>query len=410
MRESGKKERKANVAVLASVVLILIATSSIFFLFSEDIYGSSPLTKPDAPPSATNQYAPSLVAYDSLNRNLYVVNYLGNSVSVIDGRTNSVVTNVSVGSYPQGIAFDSSNGFIYVSNGNSSYVSVIDGNSNKVTDNITVEGEPSSMAYDPSDNCVYLLTGHVVVINGTSNRVVGNITVGAEASDIAYDSLNERLYVVNYISDNVTVINGNNNTVLGSVQLGPPFNKSNPEGPVSVMADTLNGFVYVVVNTHYVYVINATTDEVVGTISTGSYLQGIACDPSNGYLYVVSESSPGRVSVINGSNNKVIDIITVGNGPVGVAYDGSNGQIYVADQQDNAVTVINGKTDTVAVTVSIAPKVSTTPGWIRNINDIYIYLNIIISTYWIYMVLAAIAILAIAIFVGVLTLRSKKKR
>jgi YVTN family beta-propeller protein len=402
MKENRKNERKANIAVVVSFVLILIATSSVFFLFSDGIYESSSSTKPDIPPSATNEYAPSLVAYDSLNGNLYVVNYLGNSVSVINGRTNELITNIPVGSYPQGIAFDSLNGCVYVSNGNSNYVSVINGTSNKVTDNISVEGEPWSIAYDPSDNCVYLLAGRVVVINGLLNEVIGNITVGTEPSAIAFDSLNERLYVVNYISDNVTVINGNNNNVLGSVQLGPPFNKSNPGGPVSVVADTSNGLVYAVVNTHYVYAINATTDEVVGNISIGSYLQGISYDPSNGYLYVVSESFPGKVSVINGSNNKVIDNITVGNGPVGVAYDGSNGQIYVADQQDNAVTVINGKTDTVAVTVSV------NPGWIGNINNISIYLNIIISTYWIYTLLVVSVIIAIAIFAGVLTLRSKR--
>ena len=48
-----------------------------------------------------------------------------NSVSVINGTTNTVVTTVSAGVRPYGVAFDSSNGFVYVTNLGSGSVSIL---------------------------------------------------------------------------------------------------------------------------------------------------------------------------------------------------------------------------------------------------------------------------------------------
>jgi len=75
-------------------------------------------------------------------------------------------------------------------------------------------------------------------------------------------------------------------------------------------------------------VINGVTNEVIANITVGAGPEGIAYDPSNGYIYVANFCS-GTVSVINGTT--VIANITVGAGPEGIAYDPSNGYIYVAN-------------------------------------------------------------------------------
>jgi YVTN family beta-propeller protein len=53
----------------------------------------------------------------------YVTN--GNSVSVIDSTTNTVVASIPVGTGPEGIAFNPNNGDMYVANEGSFNVSVI---------------------------------------------------------------------------------------------------------------------------------------------------------------------------------------------------------------------------------------------------------------------------------------------
>jgi YVTN family beta-propeller protein len=70
---------------------------------------------------------PQNLAFDSDNGDMYVTNLVSETVSVIDGSTNTVVKTIDVGRGPQGVAFDSSNGNMYVANGVSNTVSVIDG-------------------------------------------------------------------------------------------------------------------------------------------------------------------------------------------------------------------------------------------------------------------------------------------
>ncbi|MGC8630797.1 MAG: YncE family protein, partial [Thermoplasmata archaeon] len=53
---------------------------------------------------------------DSSNGYVYVTNSNSNSVSVINGATNKVIANITVGLAPRGAAFDSSNGYVYVTN------------------------------------------------------------------------------------------------------------------------------------------------------------------------------------------------------------------------------------------------------------------------------------------------------
>ncbi|MFL6391724.1 MAG: YncE family protein [Nitrososphaeraceae archaeon] len=83
--------------------------------------------------------APTGVAFDSANGYTYVTNTNSNTVSVIDGSTNTVIKEIHVGSHPRGIAFDSDNGNLYVANEGSYTVSVIDGSTNTVIDTIPVD-------------------------------------------------------------------------------------------------------------------------------------------------------------------------------------------------------------------------------------------------------------------------------
>ena len=57
-----------------------------------------------------------------------MVNAHSNNVSVIDGATNKVIANISVGLWQPGyigVAYDSANGYIYVTNWDSGSVSII---------------------------------------------------------------------------------------------------------------------------------------------------------------------------------------------------------------------------------------------------------------------------------------------
>ena len=64
----------------------------------------------------------------------------------------SVTKNIPVGNTPMGVAFDSDNGYTYVTNVDSNTVSVIDGSTNTVIKNIPVGWSPLGVAFDPVGN------------------------------------------------------------------------------------------------------------------------------------------------------------------------------------------------------------------------------------------------------------------
>ena len=56
-------------------------------------------------------WSPLGVAYDSANGNIYVANQYSNTVSIIDGSTNTVIDTIPVGLQPAAVAFDSANDY-----------------------------------------------------------------------------------------------------------------------------------------------------------------------------------------------------------------------------------------------------------------------------------------------------------
>ena len=119
---------------------------------------------------------------------MYVANGGSNSLTVLDGATDKVVGNVTVGTQPEGIAYDSSNGYLYVDLygdsglGHLSDVTVVNGATNSVVGSVPVGMYPLGIAYDPSNGDIYVAnawSNNVTVIDGASDTVVGSITVGA---------------------------------------------------------------------------------------------------------------------------------------------------------------------------------------------------------------------------------------
>lgn len=73
------------------------------------------------------QVNPFRLAVDPLTNRIYVANFTSNTVSVIDGATNTVITNVPVGTTPAEPGVNISTNAIYVPNRDDNNVSVIGG-------------------------------------------------------------------------------------------------------------------------------------------------------------------------------------------------------------------------------------------------------------------------------------------
>ena len=104
---------------------------------------------------------PQAISYNPANGFFYVANTLSNTLSLINGTSNSLIGSIPVGEFPgknpAGIVTNSINNTIYVTNMGSNTVSVINGTTNAVVANVTSatrEGDgsgffsPAGIAYD----------------------------------------------------------------------------------------------------------------------------------------------------------------------------------------------------------------------------------------------------------------------
>jgi YVTN family beta-propeller protein len=69
--------------------------------------------------------SPNGIAFNPNNGDMYVTNEVSDTVSVIDGTTNTVIGTIPVGDLPDGIAFNPNNGYVYVTQFGRNTVSVI---------------------------------------------------------------------------------------------------------------------------------------------------------------------------------------------------------------------------------------------------------------------------------------------
>ena len=131
---------------------------------------------------------------------VYVANNVGGTISIIDGTTNTVSANVTVGTNPAGVAINKVTDTIYVSNSSDGTLSVINGSTNAVSATINVGSGPDGVAVNEATNTIYVSNssdGTLSVINGSTNAVSATIPVGTHTFAIAVNPSNGIIYTAN---------------------------------------------------------------------------------------------------------------------------------------------------------------------------------------------------------------------
>ena len=308
---------------------------------------------------------PYAAAYDPENGYVYVANEgngyaqgWGDTVSVIDGASGTLVTTVYAGYAPDGVAYDSKNGLIYVSDGGSgsgNTVALINASTNTLVQFVTVGNAPYGIAYDSANGYIYVANywdDSVSVINGNvSLGFIPLLCAGFERqgsycgpAGVAYDSKNGYIYVANQLSypGTISVIDGSNNSLIATIDW---YGTALGSGTNAITVDPDNGFIYAAAANGDIYVISpaSTSDNTIvqyvpTSLTGGEYYDGIAFDSNNGNIYAASQD--GYVAVIDGRTNAQAGEVEAALGASGTAIDNSNGYIFVADWLNNTVAMI----------------------------------------------------------------------
>lgn len=312
-------------------------------------------------------------AYIANNNNDGIPN--GDSVSVLDLSTNTIVTTIHDASFnqPYTVTINASGTKAYVTNSNSTTITIINIATNTVIGTIGGFDGPSGMVITPDGSTAYvnnygspsgLGSGNattVRVVDLNTNTIVGSpITVGLAPASLAITPDGAFVYVINYVDGNpgtgtVSIIQTRTNTVVGTI--------TGFSGPFAI-AITPNGkFAYV---TNFgsnnfspfgitVSVINLASNAITSTITLGIQPSGVAISPDGRFVYVTNYNTlylgsnftnltpgQGTVNVIDVHTNEVLPpIIVTGSSPDAIAIAPNGRRAYVTNYSSNTVNVID---------------------------------------------------------------------
>jgi YVTN family beta-propeller protein len=339
-------------------------------------------------------YLPSSLAFDNVTDRLYVVlccaqaALIGqppapaNLVTVVNGTTNKILTNISVGSYPEAIVDDPDNGLLYVGNFASNNLSVVRAASDTDVRTVPLGRAPTGLAFDPRTNGLFVADSQsnvVSVIDTTKASLVENISLGLEVYSAAYDPANRTVAVTDPTGVlwflNATTYEGNavletapafgssptaitycseaNDMVYSDFHSIHTFNAStynffdarylanNSLGPDPIACNPTSPDLFVTVGaTDQLVVLDLSNLTPVATVSVGSDPSGVAFDPEDSDVYV-ADSGTDQLTVVSALTNQVIGQIPVGANPEAVAFDPFDGEIYVANAGSANLSVID---------------------------------------------------------------------
>jgi YVTN family beta-propeller protein len=387
----------ATTAVQVLVVLLLMISSLLFYYTSHLQVSNDVLAQTSTLESNytdnnggsdrdsgidVNTFPIGIAVNPSTNK-VYVVNEYSNTVSVIDTNTDTVKSTISLGNFPYGIDINPLNNRIYITNRGSNTVSVLDGSVDTKLHDITVGKSPVGIAVNPSANWIYVTNlddGTMSVIDGITNEVIDIISVGKTPYGIAVNPLSNKIYVTDIITNTVTVIDGETNEISAKIPVG-----KKPTGLAIDIPDKKgeNNRLYVAnYDSDSVSVIDTVTNKVTNNItSVGDSPVGMAVNSISNKLYV-SNIASNTVAVIDTNNvisetgaknnTTILKEIKVNptlktsysgedsfvNIPADVGFpllasqvtiDSFEDRVYITNTGSNTITIIDGKSNEVAV-------------------------------------------------------------
>lgn len=325
--------------------------------------------------------SPAGIAITPDNRFAYVANNNndslpnGNTVSVIDLKSNIVVTTISDVSFnePYTVTINKAGSIAYVTNSNGTTITLISTATNQVIGTITGFDGPSGMVITPDGTRAYVnnyggpsgvgsgnaTTVRVVDLN--TNTIIGPaITVGLAPASLAISPDGAFVYVINYVDGNpgtgtISIIRTSDNTVIGTI---PGFS-----GPFAIAINHCGTRAYVTnfgsnnfspVGTT-VSVVDLKSNRINATVELGTQPSGIALTPNGRFAYVTIYNTlylgpnftnltagQGTVRIIDTCTNKALcPVIVVGSSPANIAISSNGRRAYVSNYTSDSVSVID---------------------------------------------------------------------
>lgn len=287
---------------------------------------------------------PRAIVFSPATGKVYVVDTNHGAVNIYSDAAGQM-HRVKVGAEPVSIAINLKSGRAYVANAGDGTVTVLDGKADTILAVIPVSGHPYSIAADPVTNKVYVthtFGDDLSIIDGVNNTVKQMKTGSVDW--IAINSKAGKVYLLGF---------------GGSVKVLDEATYQLTQRPVvrhawGLALDENTDTIYVAgIESAELNGLSSNTAEI-STLRTGEIPCSIAVDSKNHRLYVANYGD-NTVTVLDAKTQLAVATIHVGDHPKFIAVDLILNHVYVANANDNTVTVIDTINNTVQATLS-APK------------------------------------------------------
>lgn len=298
---------------------------------------------------------PGEILIDSNSNLIFVSNGIDNSVSIIDGKNDEVITTLKIGISPGEAVINSATGEVYIPNRESNSISIVSKTSDGQFQEQTIPNQkekiqtgenlsyPFRLIFNEAQNELYILNnkgGNFLVVDGRTYKIKDKVLVGQnptyfvfipelnkifiavknEDKIVSYNVLSKskktisvghypgylffnpqtkRLYVDNYGSRDLSIVDAENDAFLYDLPL---------EGaliPIIVLNPRENKIYTVSLENNELIIIDGKDDKVLKRIKFEKKISNVFFDEAFNRLYVTSRASD-EIIVIDGADDQII--------------------------------------------------------------------------------------------------------
>ena len=205
---------------------------------------------------------PVHVVFSADGRRAWVTDFLSNEISVVDVARRRVIATIDVGLHPHGLGITPDGRQVWVACSDAGILAVLDTRTNRVVDQVPAGLGPHAVAFSPDGRTVYMTdfrAGTLVTLDRSSTRVLARIPIGTGSAMDAVSRDGGRVYVTGQAGSTVSMVDTHSRRVIARIPVGPA-----PHGLALTPDDKL---LYVAVNNgNHVSVIDTATSTVRATI------------------------------------------------------------------------------------------------------------------------------------------------
>ena len=253
-------------------------------------------------------YRPGDLAADPALRKVYALTQDG-VLTIIDGSANAVENTIALppGSYSEAhpFAVNPNNHLVYIPNPGNQSVAVVDGRTDAVLTEIPIGATPYSAAVDPSTNLVYIGTDDgITIINSNSNEVVfPTLLPGTDLRNVLADRCTCRIAAADENDGTLYTLDSRTGAMIDTLQIGAAgFALDAGLGLLFVINQARDG----------VEALDICTLQAAGLLplstDAGTILSGIAVDSRNHLVYV-ADAGLDQTYVIDGGMNQELAVV-----------------------------------------------------------------------------------------------------